>query len=77
MNDILKSELHRLVDTCSNDLLLQEVKAILESSTTEDWWTSLPENDKLLVLESETEYNKGDFITHTQLKEELQKWKKK
>jgi len=77
MSDTLKSQLHQLVDTCNNDLLLKEIKSILESSTTKDWWAALPEQDKLLVMESETGYKKGEFITHTQLKEELQKWKKK
>ena len=77
MSDILKSQLHKLVDTCDNDYLLQEVKTILESSSTEDWWSAMPEKDKLLVKESENEYKKGEFITHTQLKEQLQKWKKK
>ena len=77
MSDLIKLQLHQLVDTCNNDLLLQEIKTILESSTTEDWWTSLPEEDKLLVTDSEIEYKKGEFISHTQLKEELQKWKKK
>ena len=77
MSNILKSQLHLLVDGCENDLLLQEVKTILESSSDDDWWLTLPENDKLLVMESETEYKKGEFITHTQLKAQLQKWKKK
>ena len=77
MSDILKYQLHKLVDTCESDFLLQEVKTILESSSIEDWWSTLTEKDKLLVMESENEYKKGQFITHTQLKEQLQQWKKK
>ena len=77
MSNVLKSQLHQLVDTCENDLLLQEVKNILESSSLVDWWAELPEKDKLMVMESEAEYKKGEFITHTQLKEQLAAWKKK
>jgi hypothetical protein len=77
MSKFLKSQLHHLVDTCENDLLLQEVKNILESSSVADWWEELPEKDKLMVMESEVEYKNGEFITHSQLKEQLAAWKKK
>ena len=47
---------------------LQKMKTILESSSNDAWWLTLPEKEKRLVMESETEYIKGEFITHTQLK---------
>ena len=47
---------------------LQKMKTILESSSNDAWWLTLPEKEKRLVMESETEYIKVEFITHTQLK---------
>jgi hypothetical protein len=77
MSKVLKSELHQLVDTCGNELLLQEVKTILESDSVNDWWEELSEEDKQMLMESETEYERGGFITHSQLKDEMKEWKKK
>ena len=74
---VLKSELHQLIDTCGNDLLLQEVKTILESDTAKYCWEELSEEDKQMLMESEVEYDRGGFITHAQLKDQMKEWKKK
>ena len=37
----------------------------------------LSETDKDLLMESETEYEKGKFITHASLMQEFKEWKKK
>ena len=38
MYDDIKTELHQLVDQCANEHLLEEAKALLESSEIKDWW---------------------------------------
>ena len=34
---------------------------------TKDWWDELTEEDKNRVMESEAQYEKGDFISHEEL----------
>jgi len=77
MNSEIKNELHKLIDNCDNELLLSEAKSLLESKETKDWWDELTEEDKNLVLESEAEYEKGNFISHQQLMQQFETWKKK
>jgi hypothetical protein len=73
----LKKELHQLIDNCDNEVLLAEAKELLQSADVKDWWDELTEEDKNLVMESESEYEKGNFINHAELMQQFEKWKKK
>ena len=76
MNSDIKNELHKLVDNCENELLLAEAKKLLESaSNIKDWWDGLTEEDKNLVIESETGYKKENFISHAELMKQFESWK--
>ena len=77
MNNSIKQELHQLVDKCDNEELLEEAKVLLEINGTGDWWDELSEEDKNLVQESEMQYSKGDFISHQELMQRFEEWKKK
>ena len=78
MNTDIKNQLHKLIDNCDNELLLSKAKALLESGKeVKDWWDELTDEDKNLVMESEAEYEKGNFISHDELMQQLEKWKKK
>ena len=78
MNTDIKNQLHKLIDNCDNELLLSEAKALLESGKeVKDWWDELTDEDKNLVMESEAEYEKGNFISHDELMQQLEKCKKK
>ena len=78
MNTEIKNELHKLIDNCDNELLLSEAKELLESNKEiKDWWDELTEEDKNLVMESEAEYEKGNFISHKDLMQQFEAWKKK
>jgi hypothetical protein len=57
--------------------LLTEVKQLLQSETTQDWWDELIEEDKNLLMESETQYKEGDFVTHKTLIQQFEAWRKK
>lgn len=72
-----KQELHQLVDSCDNEMLLEEAKQLLLSSSAKDWWDELTTEDKNLVMESETAYQHGNFTTHQQLMQEFKEWKNK
>ena len=76
MNSDIKNELHKLVDNCENELLLAEAKTLLESANNiKDWWDALTEENKNLVMESETGYEKGNFISHAELMKQFESWK--
>ncbi len=75
MDDSIKQELHQLVDKCDNELLLEDARELLQSGN--DWWDELTETDKSLVMESETQYTKGNFISHDELMQRFEEWKKK
>lgn len=75
MGEAIKKELHQLIEQCKNEMLLEDARELLQSGT--DWWDDLTEKDKSFVLESETEYNKGDFISHEELMKRFEEWKKK
>lgn len=75
MNEALKQELHQLVDKCNNEQLLEDVRELLQSN--KDWWEEMNEKDQNLVMESEAEYNKGNFISHKELMQRFEVWKKK
>ena len=77
MENLLKQELHKLVDDCDNETLLMEAKNVLLAASKDDWWNEMSENDKNLLQDSEAEYNAGDFITHKQLMQQFEEWKKK
>jgi hypothetical protein len=78
MSSEIKNELHKLIDNCDNELLLIETKKLLEEgSEIKDWWDELTEEDKNLVMESEAEYEKGNFISHKELMQQFEAWKKK
>ena len=72
MNTEIKNELHKLIDNCDNELLLSEAKTLLESNKqVKDWWDELTEEDKNLVMKSEAEYEKGNFISHEDLMQQF------
>lgn len=77
MTQIVKQELHKLINECDNEILLEEAKELLLSSNVKDWWEELTEEDKNLVMESESQYNKGDFISHQELMTQFYAWKNK
>ena len=78
MDQLIKRELHQLIDECDNELLLEEAKAVLKSDiVARDWCDELTEEDKNMVRESESSYKKGDYISHEELMKRFKEWKKK
>jgi hypothetical protein len=76
MKTDIKQQLHNLIDNCDNEILLTEAKELLES-TENDWWNELDEKDKTLLINSETQYEKGNYISHKKLMQEIKEWIKK
>ena len=78
MEPNLRQKLHALVDNCKDEYLLEEAKAVLESSTTgKDWWDELSDEEKEEFLEGEEEHEQGHSRTHNRLMHQFGEWKKK
>lgn len=77
MNTDIKQKLHALVDSCADEYLLEEAKAVLESAQSgKEFWNELSEEDREL-LEAEEEHEEGHTITHNRLMHQFEEWKKK
>lgn len=77
MGTVNKQILHQLINDCNNEIVLSEVEELLKSSSKNDWWNDLSSEDKSLVMESEIQYEKGNFISHNKLLQQFEEWKKK
>ncbi|HRO43171.1 MAG TPA: hypothetical protein PL009_10075 [Flavipsychrobacter sp.] len=77
MNDVIKQQLHLLIDRCNDELILKEAKAVFENISETDWWNDLTEEDRILIRESETQYEHGNYRSHIEIGKDLDSWKKK
>lgn len=75
MNKSIRQEVHKLVDNCEDEILMEDVRELLQ--TGRDWWKDLSPADQSLVMESEAQYEKGYFIDHQELLSRFEEWKKK
>lgn len=72
----LKQKLHLLIDSCNDELLLEEARAVLESTeTANEFFDELDEEDRDSFLEGEDEHDKS--VTHHRLMNQFEAWKKK
>jgi hypothetical protein len=72
----LKQRLHKLIDSCNDEFLLEEARAVLESPHTgKDFLDELDEEDRDSFLEGEDEHDKS--VTQHRLLHQLDAWKKK
>ena len=78
MNPELKQKIHSLVDNCTDEFLLEEAKAVLESDQSgKEFWDELDEEDKESFLGGEEEHEGGHSLTHHRLMHQFEEWKKK
>ena len=76
MEPDLKQRLHKLIDSCSDEFLLEEARAVLESpQTADDFFNELDEEDRDTFLETEDELDKT--VTHHRMMHQFETWKKK
>ena len=72
----LKQKLHKLIDSCSDDFLLEEARAVLESpQTAGEFFNELDDEDRDSFVEGEDEHDKG--ATHHRMMNQFDAWKKK
>jgi hypothetical protein len=72
LNYSIKQELHQLIDNCSDESLLKDAKLLLkDQDASYDWWDDLSEEDKHLLQESDAQYERGEYITFSELMGQL------
>ncbi len=76
MNTKLKENIHHLVDTCEDELILEEAFNLLNASSnsSEDWWNLLDAKQQQLTLESIEQSVNGKVVAHSIVSERI--WQK-
>jgi hypothetical protein len=78
MTSDLKQKLHRLIDACNDEFLLEEARAVLESPQTgQEFFEELDDEDRETFLEAEEEHEQGHTATHNRLMHQFEAFKKK
>ncbi len=67
----LKRETKRYVDR-ANERVLRKVFAILEKDA--DWWDAMPDNIKKDVEESIAQADRGEVMSHDEVKKKYPQW---
>jgi hypothetical protein len=68
----LKEKIHQLVENCGDEIVLYNTLEVLEQSTNgKDWWEELPEEEKKKTLISLSQSDKGQTITHENLRSQI------
>jgi hypothetical protein len=71
----LKNELHRLVVQTDDEEVLLQIKFVFEFLLHEDagsdWWTTLSDNEQMLVQKALLELDSGDRIPHEAVRLEI------
>jgi hypothetical protein len=72
----LKQKLHKLIDSCNDEFLLEEARAVLESPQASDaFFDELDEEDRESFVEGEEEHDNS--VTQHRMKHQFEAWKKK
>jgi hypothetical protein len=70
----LKNDLHRLVVTTEDEVILENVRAyFLNLTSHEDWWDKLPDVQQQLVNDSIKQLDNGQTSTHQAVRERISK----
>ena len=78
MEPNLKQKLHQLVDNCSDEFILEEAKAVLESNQAGPaFLDELSEEDRDSFLGGEEEHEQGHSITHNRLMHQFGEWNRR
>lgn len=68
----LKSFLHQLIEGTSDDNTLKKVFHLL-TEVQNDWWNELSESEKEKTLQSISQANKGETLSHKNVTQQLSK----
>jgi len=78
MSYLIKQKLHQLIDLCDNESQLEDIRSILQDrDLSYDWWDELSEQEQNQVREAEEQYERGEYISFSELMSQLDSKKKK
>ena len=70
----LKNELHRLVVSTEDEIILENVRAYFVTLTShEDWWDTLSDTQQQLVNDSISQLENGQTSTHQAVRARISK----
>lgn len=77
MDTSLKQEIHKLIDNCEDDTVLNEAKLILESKNTADWWDELSEKQQTELTRLLNEPDDKDIVSNEAYLNLTARWRTK
>ncbi|MES2701907.1 MAG: hypothetical protein V4649_04665 [Bacteroidota bacterium] len=69
----LRKEVKNYIDH-ADEKVVKMVHAMLETDAEADWWDSMPDNIKAEVEESLKQAERGETLTHEQVKKKFPQW---
>ena len=58
----------------ADEMLLLKMHAMIEAGPNADWWDTMPDNIKADVTESIAQADRGEVITHQEMKKKHPQW---
>jgi len=71
--EIMRKEVKDLIDH-ADEQVIQQVYDILEGEESNQWWEKMPENIKSEVRASIAQADRGELITHEDMKKKHPEW---
>ncbi|MBS4065663.1 MAG: hypothetical protein KGZ74_13975 [Chitinophagaceae bacterium] len=69
----MRKEVKKYIDT-ADEKVVKMVHAMLEVDADADWWEAMPDNVKADVEEAIKQADKGNTITHEEVKKKYSQW---
>lgn len=69
----IRKEVKKYIDTADENVV-KMVHAMLETNSEANWWDTLPDNIKVDVEKAITQVDKGQTLTHEQVKKKYPQW---
>ena len=66
-----KINLINWISTIQEENILEKVEKIQKEKT--DWWDTLSDNDKKAINEGVSQLDKGEYLTHAQVRSKIKK----
>jgi 3-keto-L-gulonate-6-phosphate decarboxylase len=69
----MRKEVKKYIDT-ADEKVVKMVYAMLEADADADWWASMPDSVKADVEEAIRQADKGNTLTHDEVKKKYPQW---
>jgi predicted transcriptional regulator len=69
----MRIEVKKYIDT-ADDKVVKMVHAMLEVDSDADWWDEIPDNVRADIEEAVGQADRGEVMTHEEVKKKYKKW---